>query len=53
MPIYASPEQGVAAWGYLLRVRYFHGDTSPVTLRAIIDKYRGGNNADDYIRGYK
>ena len=50
--IYTSPEYGVAAWAYLLRVKYFNGDHAPVTLKRIIDKYRGGNNADDYIRGY-
>ena len=50
--IYTSPEHGVAAWAFLLRVKYFNGNPAPVTLKRIIDKYRGGNNADDYIRGY-
>ena len=51
--IYLAPEYGVAMWGYLLRIRYFRGQHAPVTLRQVIDKYRGGLAPGPYIEGYK
>ncbi|ARP68327.1 serine hydrolase (plasmid) [Mesorhizobium sp. WSM1497] len=51
--IYETPEYGVAAWGFLLRKIYFHGNKSKVTVGDIVDKYRGDNSRDPYIDGYK
>lgn len=51
--IYSAPEYGVAMWAFLLRVKYFNGRRDPVSLRAIIDKYRGGLSPDPYLAGYK
>jgi D-alanyl-D-alanine carboxypeptidase len=51
--IYLAPEYGVAMWGYLLRIRYFRGRRDPVTLRQIIEKYRGGLPPQPYLDGYR
>jgi D-alanyl-D-alanine carboxypeptidase len=50
--IFMSPEHGVSAWAYLLRVKYFNGNREPVLLTQIVEKYRGGRAVSDYIRGY-
>lgn len=51
--IYRTPEHGVAMWGYLLRIKYFRGNPTPVSVRSIIEKYRGGIPAQPYLDGYK
>ena len=51
--IYQTPEDGVSAWGTLLRIIYFKGSKDKVTIGQIIDKYRGGNPRADYLKGYK
>lgn len=51
--VYSAPEYGVAAWGVLLKDRYFKGKKDPVSLGTIIDKYRGGISREPYLAGYK
>jgi D-alanyl-D-alanine carboxypeptidase len=51
--IYETPEQGVAAWGFLIRKIYFNGKKEKVTVGEIVDKYRGTNSRAPYIDGYK
>jgi peptidoglycan hydrolase-like protein with peptidoglycan-binding domain len=49
--IYQTPENGIAAWGILVRIVYFKGSKDKVTK--IVDKYRGGNPRKPYLEGYK
>jgi D-alanyl-D-alanine carboxypeptidase len=51
--VYETPEQGVAAWGFLIRKIYFNGKKEKVTVGEIVDKYRGTNSRAPYIDGYK
>ena len=51
--IYETPEEGVAAWGFLIRKIYFNGRKEKVTVGEIVDKYRGTNSRAPYIDGYK
>ncbi|WP_119272343.1 peptidoglycan-binding domain-containing protein [Taklimakanibacter deserti] len=51
--VYETPEQGVAAWGFLIRKIYFNGKKEKVTVGEIVDKYRGTNSRTPYIDGYK
>lgn len=51
--VYETPEQGIAAWGFLIRKIYFNGKKEKVTVGEIVDKYRGTNSRTPYIDGYK
>ncbi|MER9183706.1 peptidoglycan-binding domain-containing protein [Mesorhizobium sp. M0767] len=51
--IYEKPEDGVAAWGILIRNVYFKGSKDKVTIGQIVDKYRGGIPRKPYLDGYK
>lgn len=50
--IFSSPEFGVTAWGVLLKDKYFKNVKDPVSVGAIIDKYRGGISRNPYLAGY-
>lgn len=51
--VYETPEQGIAAWGFLIRKIYFNGKKEKITVGEIVDKYRGTNSRAPYIDGYK
>lgn len=50
--IYETPEDGIAAWGILLRIIYFKGKTDKVTIGQIVDRCRGSIPRKPYLEGY-